>query len=291
MRVPLLSINSIQLYYDRIGRGPALLFLHGGFGMDASYFQPYLNPLSQNFDCIFLDIRGNGRSAELPANQITIAHILDDLEALRTQLKIENWTVIGHSGGGLLAESYGLAHPKTTHCVVLLGSFGRIPFKAPEWIAAPKKFNQPQAQLAFDQFWKGITTDAEYRSACMGIAPLFFANPAKAQQVPVTCCIPDTTSNRYLLTLSKIAYRIVPFNAMFDNHGTVDLIPQLKQLGPRLLAIHGRCDWRVPFSEAELVATTVPHGRFLLLEDAGHFPFFEKPRECCDAIRDFVLED
>lgn len=243
--------------------------------MDASYFQPYLNPLSQNFDCIFLDIRGNGRSSELPANQITIAHILDDLEALRTQLKIEKWTVIGHSGGGLLAESYALAHPQTTERVILLGSFGRIPFKAPEWIAAPKKFNLPKAQMAFDQFWNGITTDAEYRSACMGIAPLFFANPAKADLAP----------------LSRIKYRIVPFNAMFDNHGTVDLIPKLESLRVPLLAIHGCCDWRVPFSEAELVATTVPHGRFLLLEDAGHFPFFEKPRECIDAIRDFVLED
>lgn len=274
MRVTLLSINNTQLYYDRLGSGPALLFLHGGFGMDSSYFRPYLEPLSQHFDCIFLDVRGNGRSAALPAEKITITHIMDDLESLRKQLGIEKWTVIGHSGGGLLAESYALAHPRTTHRVILLGSFGRIPFKAPEWIAAPQRFNQPQAKKAFGQFWRGISRDADYRAACMGIAPLFFADPAKADVTP----------------LSKIHYRIVPFNAMFDNHGTVDLIPQLATLQPPLLAIHGRCDWRVPFSEAELVATTVPHGRFLLLEDAGHFPFFEKPHECIAAIREFVLE-
>jgi proline iminopeptidase len=272
--VTLLSINNTQLYFERIGHGPTLLFIHGGFGMDASYFRPYLDPLSQNFDCFFLDVRGNGRSAALTKEQITITHILDDLEALRKQLGIEKWTVIGHSGGGLLAESYGLAHPATTHRVILLGSFGRIPFKALEWIAAPKKFNQPSAMKAFSQFWKGISTDADYCAACMAIAPLFFANPAKADLTP----------------LSKIQYRIVPFNAMFDNHGTVDLIPKLAALQPPLLAIHGRCDWRVPFLEAELVATTVPHGRFLLLEDAGHFPFFEKPNECMDAIRDFVEE-
>lgn len=271
----MIDINNTQLYYDRIGSGPALLFLHGGFGMDSSYFRPYLDPISQHFDCIFLDVRGNGRSAALPTDQITISHILKDLEELRTQLGISKWTVAGHSGGGLLAGSYAIAHPTSTHRVILLGSFGRIPFKAPEWIAAPKKFNQPKAQAAFNQFWKGITTDADYRTACMGIAPLFFANPAKAD----------------FSTLSKVIYRIVPFNAMFDNHGTVNLIPQLKTLQRPLMAIHGRCDWRVPFSEAELVATTVPHGRFLLLEDAGHFPFFEKPTECCDAIRDFVLED
>lgn len=271
----MIDVNNTQLYYDRIGQGPALLFLHGGFGMDSSYFHPYLDPLSQDCDCIFLDVRGNGRSAPLSADQITISHILDDLEALRAQLKIEKWTVIGHSGGGLIAENYGLTYPASTHRVILLGSFGRIPFKAPEWIAAPKKFNLPKAQAAFDQFWKGIATDADYRAACMAIAPLFFADPTTAD----------------IRIFDKVHYRIVPFNAMFENHGTVDLIPQLGKLRPHLLAIHGRCDWRVPYTEAELVATTAPHGRFLLLEDAGHFPFFEKPRDCIDAIRDFVLEE
>ena len=77
------SVNNTFLYYDRIGNGPTLLFMHGGFGMDASYFRPYLDPLSQHFDCIFLDVRGNGRSAALTKDQITITHIIDDLEALR----------------------------------------------------------------------------------------------------------------------------------------------------------------------------------------------------------------
>ncbi len=266
------NINNTQLHYDRIGSGPTLLFLHGGFGMDASYFRPYLDPLAQKFDCIFLDVRGNGHSDPMPAETITMDQITIDLEEMRTHLGIETWTVVGHSGGGLVAEAYALAHPDATHRVILLGSFGRIPFKAPEWIAAPKRFQMPAAQAAFDQFRAGINNDTDYRNACMAIAPLFFANPAKSD----------------LTIFTKINYRIVPFNAMFDNHGVVDLIPQLASLKPPLLAIHGRCDWRVPFLEAELVATTVPHGRFLLLEDAGHFPFFEKSEECIETITDFV---
>lgn len=267
------NINNTQLYFERIGSGPTLLFLHGGFGMDSSYFRPFLDPLAKDFDCIFLDVRGNGRSNPLPAQAITMDQITIDLEELRNHFGVEKWTIIGHSGGGLVAEGYGLAHPDAVTGVILLGSFGRIPFKAPEWIAAPKRFNLPNAAHAFDQFRAGVTTDTDYRAACLGIAPMFFANPAKAD----------------LARLEKINYRVTPFNAMFDNHGIIDLLPNLATLKPPLLAIHGRCDWRVPFIEAELVATTVPHGRFLLLEDAGHFPFFEKPRECCDAIREFLL--
>lgn len=270
-----IEINHNHLFYDRLGSGTTLLFLHGGFGMDASYFRPFLDPLAADFDCIFLDVPGNGRSDALPAQEITIDRILRDLEGLRRQLGIENWTVIGHSGGGLVAENYGLTHPDVVAKVILLGSFGRIPFKAPEWMAAPHRFNLPAAATAFQQFRAGIQTDADYRAACLAIAPLFFADPAKAD----------------LARFEKINYRVVPFNAMFDNHGTINLLPKLAALQPPLLAIHGRCDWRVPFVEAELVATTVPHGRFLLLEDAGHFPFFEKPVECVDAIREFVLVD
>lgn len=270
----LISVNTTQLYFERIGSGPTLLFLHGGFGMDSSYFRPFLDPLASHFDCIFLDVPGNGRSDELAAKDITIDRILNDLETLRDQLGIERWTVIGHSGGGLVAENYGLTHPDVVSQVILLGSFGRIPFKALEWAIAPRRFNFPQAAHAFDHFRRGITTDADYRAACLAIAPLFFADPAKAMLAP----------------FEKITYRVTPFNAMFDNHGVIDLLPRLKTLAVPLLAVHGRCDWRVPFLEAELVATTVPHGRFLLLEDAGHFPFFEKPHECMDAIREFVLE-
>lgn len=268
-------INNSHLYVERIGRGPTLLFLHGGFGMDASYFRPFLDPLASDFDCIFLDVPGNGRSDELPAREITIDRILQNLEALRQQLGIAQWTVIGHSGGGLIAESYGLAHPDAVREVILLGSFGRIPFRAPEWIAAPQRFNLPAAAQAFDQFRAGITTDVAYRAACLAIAPLFFADPTQAD----------------LQRFEKVRYRVVPFNAMFDNHGVIDLLPRLKTLAMPLMAIHGRCDWRVPFLEAELVATAAPHGRFLLLEDAGHFPFFEKPHECMDAIREFVFVD
>jgi proline iminopeptidase len=271
----LASINSTQLYFDRMGSGSAILFLHGGFGMDSSYFHPFLDPLAQDYDCVFLDVRGNGRSTSIPATEITIDHILSDFEALRRHLGIARWTVVGHSGGGLLAASYGLAHPEAVHRVILIGSFGRIPFRAPEWIAAPKRFHLPTAQQAFDQFRAGITTDAEYRAASLAIAPLFFADPATAD----------------LRLFQNIQFRVVPFNAMFDNHGVIDLIPRLAQLPMPLLALHGRYDWRVPCAEAELVATTALHGRFLLLEDAGHFPFFEKPHDCVEAIRDFALED
>lgn len=271
----LASINNTHLYYDRIGSGPTLLFLHGGFGMDSSYFRPHLDPLAKNFDCIFLDLRGNGRSDPCPAADITIDHILEDLEALRQQLGIAQWTMLGHSGGGLIAESYALAYPHVVQKVIIIGSFGRIPFKSPQWLAAPKRFQLPAAQAAFDQFRTGINSDAAYRMACLAIAPLFFADPSQAE----------------LSYLAQVHFRIVPFNAMFANHGTINLLPRLKTLQVPLLAIHGRYDWRTPFSEAEHVATTVPHGRFLLLEDAGHFPFFEKPQECIEAIREFVLED
>ena len=272
--MPLIQVNNTRLFVDEIGSGPTIVFLHGGFGLDSSYFRPYLDPLSQWFHCLFVDLRGNGRSDEVEATSITLPNILKDLEALRAHYQLGSWVIMGHSGGGLVSQLYGLRYPHSLRKLIIMSSFGQIPFDAPDWREGPKRFDLPQATRGFNTFLKGVATDDEYRKANLDIAPLFFADPEKADLTP----------------FMHIQYRVAPFNQLFNTHGKTNLLPDLPKLAMPLLAIHGREDWRVPVAEAERVVDLVPDGNLLVLGNAGHFPFFEQSQECVVAIRDFAQE-
>lgn len=93
-------VNGVDLFFDVEGsslmpEGPTMVeqqpcfILHGGPGMDHSYFRPWLSPLTDKLQLIYVDHRGNGRSQRLPNEQYTIEHMADDLEQLRLYLGLE----------------------------------------------------------------------------------------------------------------------------------------------------------------------------------------------------------
>ncbi len=49
-----------------------------------------------------------------------MAQAVADLEAVRRELNVDRWVVLGHSYGGLLAQSYALAHPDRVLGLVLV---------------------------------------------------------------------------------------------------------------------------------------------------------------------------
>ena len=56
-------MNDTALFFERFGSGLPLLVMHGGPGLDHSYFRPWLDPLGAFAELIYDDHRGNGRSS------------------------------------------------------------------------------------------------------------------------------------------------------------------------------------------------------------------------------------
>ena len=103
-----------------------MVFLHGGPGAGVSathrrLFDPSL------YRAILIDQRGSGQSrpfAGVEAN--TTWHLIDDLEAIRTFLGIDEWVVFGGSWGSTLALVYAINHPDRVLGLVL-GAFSLAP--------------------------------------------------------------------------------------------------------------------------------------------------------------------
>ena len=93
-----------ELYYEIYGSGKPILFLTGGPGNSGEYFVPVAKRVSARYQSIVLDQRGTGKSTVKEYNEqtININEAINDLELLRKHLKFDEWTVLGHSWGGML---------------------------------------------------------------------------------------------------------------------------------------------------------------------------------------------
>lgn len=103
--------------------GAPAVFLHGGPGSGCNPSQRALFDPARH-RAVFVDQRGAGRSlphGERRAN--TTAHLIDDLERVRTHLGIERWLVVGGSWGATLALAYAKAHPSRVSGMVLRATF------------------------------------------------------------------------------------------------------------------------------------------------------------------------
>ncbi len=88
-----------------------MVVLHGGPGFDQGYLRPGLRALAGDAQLVFVDLRGQGRSAPEPAESCTLEPMADDVAALCAALGIEPPIVFGHSAGGFVALQLALRHP------------------------------------------------------------------------------------------------------------------------------------------------------------------------------------
>ncbi|MGR3764351.1 alpha/beta hydrolase [Rossellomorea sp. NS-SX7] len=102
----------IETYGDK--ELPALLYLHRGPGescYDFSFHQS--SRLKEHFYLIAIDQRGVCRSEAISEGEpFGFQDLIEDCEAIRNELGIEKWSVLGHSFGGFLALAYVLQYPQ-----------------------------------------------------------------------------------------------------------------------------------------------------------------------------------
>ncbi len=114
-----------EIYIEECGNpdGIPVLVVHGGPGAGCtvqhrSYFDP------EKYRIILYDQRGAGRStphAELMNNDTP--SLLEDMEAIRRDLKVERWVLFGGSWGSTLSLLYAERHPERVLGLILRGIF------------------------------------------------------------------------------------------------------------------------------------------------------------------------
>jgi pimeloyl-ACP methyl ester carboxylesterase len=128
-----LHTKDAQLAYERSGQGPAVLLIQG-VGTVGEGWRPQVEGLADSFTLISFDNRGIGRSTiEGPLSIETMA--ADALAIMRAE-HLDQFHVVGHSMGGLIAQEVALSAPGQVKSLSLLCTF-----------AAGKQGSTPSASM------------------------------------------------------------------------------------------------------------------------------------------------
>ncbi len=278
-------VNGVDLFFDVEGsslmpEGPTMIeqqpcfILHGGPGMDHSYFRPWLSPLTDKLQLIYVDHRGNGRSQRLPNEQYTIEHMADDLEQLRLYLGLEQPIVLGNSFGGMLAQVYATRYPESYSRLVLVSTTPSYDFFAEATAIAEERATDEQKRVMPSLFEGNVRTEAEYHQWWEVMLPLYFY---RYDSVVGAAMLGRTVGNpevaRYMFD------QVIPH---------YDVRPQLGAITAPTLVISGRHDWITPPTQGEEIHRLIPHSENVVFEKSGHMPFIEEQDDFLAVVRRFL---
>ena len=116
--MPTARANGIDLYYERLGSGPPLLWLNGS-GSTIEQVAPLLGPYTDRFEVLIHDQRGLGRT-DVPAGPYSMADYAADALALLDEVGWERPRVVGISFGGMVAQELAVTAPDRIGRLALL---------------------------------------------------------------------------------------------------------------------------------------------------------------------------
>lgn len=283
----------MELYHTAYGPddAPRLLVLHGGPGASHDYLLPQMLELARDYRLIFYDQRGGGRSRAEDRTPITWQMHVEDLAALVRELTLEPLTLVGYSWGGLLALLYSIAVAGGFHNqgISFSSTVAEAPAPARMVLMSPAPATtalrtQFSEELARRQRAPWIQNERAAIAASglrerdpvayakrifeLGVAG-YFADPARARE----------------LTPFRVTGRVQ--QSVWESLAGYDLTRQLPLIQAPTLVLHGAHD-AIPLASSSLIASALPHGELVVLDESAHVPYVEGQAAFFAAVREFL---
>lgn len=279
-------VNGTRIWFDVDGAGlvpdgpamrgkPTLVLLHGGPGFDHSSFKPGHDALTAEAQLVYVDHRGQGRSAYGDPAHWTLAQWADDLRALFDRLGIEKPVVLGLSFGGFVAQSYALRHPDHVGALVL--SSTAATFRLDRCLETFGRLHGARAQAVADAFWTDPGDPDKVRTYVAECFPLYNPTPQ-----------PPDVAKRSTFNPAMLHHF---FKA--DGEGfRFDFRPNLKDIRCPTLVLGGDLDPVTPIADQDDIAATLPPAlvRYERFAGAGHGVGRDQPERYLAVLREFLGE-
>ncbi|MGH6739500.1 MAG: alpha/beta fold hydrolase [Bradyrhizobium sp.] len=249
------KLGEIELEVHEGGKGPPLLFLHGGSGLDPA--APFLALLSRTFHVIAPSHPGFGGSS-LPIWIDSVEDFAHVHLELIGRMKLAGVTLVGHSVGGWTAAEMATKSTAAIDKLVLMAPVG-IKVGPVDRLDIPDIYAMAQDKL-----------DA-----------LLYADPEKAR--------PDITTMTDAQLLTRARNRqtlaLVTWEPYMHNP---KLKHRLHTIDRPTLLIRGAQDGLVSKDYAAAYAGLIPGAQRITIEGAGHSPQLEQPQRFVEEIERFA---
>ncbi|BFH62557.1 alpha/beta fold hydrolase [Paenibacillus azoreducens] len=107
--MPYLQCSNLEIYYERMGVGDPVLFLHSGFSRGILAFASQMLDFQRKYTCYFPDFRGHGRT-RCESLEWSTPQIADDVIEFMNQMDISTAHLVGYSLGANVGLHLAVDH-------------------------------------------------------------------------------------------------------------------------------------------------------------------------------------
>jgi pimeloyl-ACP methyl ester carboxylesterase len=264
-RMPYLSFNDAEHYYEVEGQGTPLVFIHAGIA-NREMWDPQVEHFARNYRVILFDQRGVGKTTTITKKFNRRADLLALLDHLNAQKAI----LVGCSMGGSLALDFTLEHPERVERLVLIAASPSGMERDPELV---KGWAEQDAAFEAGDYEKVIELECQ----------MWVDGPnRKRDEVSPAVREKVAAMERENLKIDTDGYDSVPLEPPAAG--------RLSEVRVPTLVIVGTGDQPSVVTAANMMAREIPHAELVMYEGVGHVPNMEKPEEVNRAIEKFLTK-
>ena len=281
-----------QVWVKRVGNNPGLrvLLLHGGPGATHEYFEACDSYLpAEGIEYYYYDQLGSGFSDQPDEPSLwDLDRFVDEVEQVRRALGLDrdNFVLLGHSWGGILAIEYALRHQEHLRGLVISNMMSSVP----AYNAYAEQVLMPQMDQAALAEIKALEADGDtgnpkymellmqhhYVHHVLRMPPEHWPDPAQRGFAHINQAIYVSMQGPSELGISAGASL-----AQWDR--TADLA----SIHVPALVIGARHDTMDPVHMG-VMAHRLPRGRYLHCPDGSHMPMYDDQLVYFTGLVDFL---
>jgi len=261
-------INENEIPYQIRGKGPLLVFIHGG-ALDQKMWTPQVKALSKKFRVLTYDLRGHG---DYDTKNNT-GYEVDDLKGILDGINEDEIYLAGHSMGAMLATDFVLAYPERVKRLVLM---------SPPLLGY--KTDRPELAKLLEEMIVLLEDGSSEEDKKKGIEmlnqiALYGPNRKAASIDPVVLKYAQESLKKHV----KGGYFFREPILKNDSH-----VDQLSSISQPTLVLFGDMDYEYIKENAAKLKQDLPEARIHAIEGAAHLFSMEKPDEVNKLLLDFL---
>ena len=255
-----------DIYYERTGSGPAIVFAHGLGGNHLSWWQQ-VPTFSSRYTCVTFAHRGFSPS-RITSGGVDPALFEGDLLTLVDHLELTDVRLVAQSMGGWTCLNFALHYPRRVRALVMASTGGAVDLNTLD-----------TADRKSIEHWSATSGGMQAELRKRGIHPA--AGERMAREQPALEFL-YREIDRLSIGLDKETLR-----AKGRAASTLPAV-ELKRLTIPVLFVAGEEDVVFPAPAAAALANLVPGAKLESVPQTGHSVYFERPEIFNRLLSDFL---
>jgi len=269
-----LTLDGTRFHYVDEGRGPTLLFLHGG-PMSSFMWRHQLSALRARHRCVAVDLPGLGLSRTPLVRGAGFARMADALQAFVRQVVPESFTLIAHATGAPAGLEVAVRESARVRGLVISNTFA--------WPIAHQPGLEGMVRVVSSRLFSILVVELNLLARIAARKGRRYGKFSAAERAAVLGPYEDRRARAHLDNLLYGLRVETPFFSALERRlATLDEVPTLLMFGKE--------DSNYKAGSLDRFAGLLPRNRAVVIPHAAHFLTEDAPLEYTAALGAWLTE-